>query len=153
MCPRGLTCPPAVTLTKYLLIITSNLKEMCPKSWNHRNYLQHKRVNRFFFSSWHHLYRPHICENVKSISMPILIRMDVMLDFICMDIAELWGSGKQAKKKFKMKIICLHWELNQRPLAYQSCPFDHSVTLLVIKMCLTLSWHMNKINTRANVCI
>ena len=52
-----------------------------------------------------------------------LLSMNVMLDFICMCFAELWETGSKWKIQHE-NIICLHWESNQQPFAFQTSAMD-----------------------------
>ena len=55
-----------------------------------------------------------------------------MLDYICMGSPELYGMG--SKHKIQNENICLHQQLNQRPLAFQAGTLDHWAMLTVIEM-------------------
>ena len=52
----------------------------------------------------------------------------VMLDFICMDIAELWGMGSKRKNQNENK--CTHRESNHGPLAFQPGSLGHLTKLM-----------------------
>ena len=67
-----------------------------------------------------HINRRHICFSIKSISVHSLLWMNVMLDFICMVVAELWSTG--SNRKIQNHKVCLRRESNQRPLAFQRVP-------------------------------
>ena len=71
--------------------------------------------------SW---YEPWICFIIKSISVhPILLLMNVMLDFICMVFTELCAMGS------KRKIQKENMDSNQRPLHFQCAALTARLSL------------------------
>ena len=55
--------------------------------------------------------------------MHILLLMKVVLHFISMCFAQLWGTGNW--RKIQNENICLHRESNLRLLAFQPGALDH----------------------------
>ena len=72
-------------------------------------------------SAWklmlYHIYSSHI-SNIKYISIHHSLRMNEMLDFICIGFSELWG--REASQKLKLKIFVTHRKSNMRHLASES---------------------------------
>ena len=72
------------------------------------------------------------------------VRRHWMLDSICMDSAELWGTRN--KRKIQYQNICHRRESNQRPLEFQPGALDRLATGTDVLLCLYIyrnDWLMN----------
>ena len=105
------------------------------------------RIQRFLviIVKWHiarylALWAP--CFNIVSIfHSPFILLMKVVLHYIGMSFAQLWGMGNW--RKIRNKNICLHRESNLRLLAFQPGALDHLTMLIVINLWLKLLHHAN----------
>ena len=71
--------------------------------------------------------------------MQLLLRINVMLYFICMRFAKLWGTG--SKIKIQNENICTQLDSNPQHFAPRAGALDHSATLTDDKLCLRVLYN------------